>query len=115
MRERKSGQGESRAGGGGGEACAEACWLCLRPLGKRREWHHPLPRSRGGRETVPVHPICHRAIHASFDNAALARMGARPEERAAALRADPAMDRFLRWIAEKPADFHAPTYRRKPG
>jgi len=25
--------------------------------------------------TVPVHPICHRAIHANFTNAQLARIG----------------------------------------
>jgi hypothetical protein len=52
-----------------------------------------------------VHPICHRAIHAHFSNAELARLLPEP----AALRANPAMDRFLSWIAGKPADFHAPT------
>lgn len=91
---------------GTGEAeQAEVCWLCGRPLGRRVERHHPLPRSRGGRETVPVHPICHRAIHASFTNARLALVGAT----AADLAQDPAMARFLRWVANKHADFHAPT------
>ena len=49
------------------------CWLCGRPLGARIEWHHPVPKSRGGRETVAVHPLCHRTIHATFTNAQLAR------------------------------------------
>jgi hypothetical protein len=85
------------------------CWLCGRPLGKRVEWHHPFPKSRGGRETVPVHPICHRAIHAQFTNKELARMAEDGESPAAA----PDMQRFLAWIANKPPDFHAPTRSRR--
>jgi hypothetical protein len=81
------------------------CWLCERPLGDRVERHHPVPRSRGGRDTVPVHPICHRTIHATLSNTELARGYADP----AALRDQPAIAHFLRWIAGKPADFHAPT------
>jgi len=86
-----------------------ACWLCRRPLGTRVEWHHILPKSRGGRETVPVHPICHRTIHANFSNAELARDGGSVD----VLRAQPAVARFLRWIARKPADFHARTAGRR--
>lgn len=82
------------------------CWLCCRPLGARVEWHHPLPKSRGGRETVPLHPICHRTLHVTFANAQLARIG----QNAAALRADPAIARFLAWIACKPPDFHARSF-----
>ena len=93
------------------EASANAgeCWLCLRPLGHRVEWHHPLPKSRGGRDTVPVHPICHRAIHVNFSNAELARLTGGP----ALLRDRPDMARFLRWIAAKPPDFHARTRSRR--
>lgn len=85
------------------------CWLCVRPLGKRIEWHHPLPKSRGGRATVPVHPICHRAIHANLGNVELAKGGGSAE----ALRAHPEIAKFLNWIAGKPADFHARTARRR--
>jgi hypothetical protein len=60
--------------------------------------------------TAPVHPICHRAIHAAFTNAELARIGAEP----ITLRGSAALEPFLRWIAGKPADFHAPTARRRP-
>ena len=83
-----------------------SCWLCERPLGLRVEWHHPKPKSRGGKNTVPLHPICHRAIHAAADNATLARAGT-----LAAIRDWPDIARFLRWIADKPADFHAATRR----
>lgn len=82
------------------------CALCHRPLGTRTEWHHVVPKSEGGRETVPLHPICHRTIHAAADNATLARLG-----NIDAVRALPPVARFVRWIAGKPADFHAPTFK----
>ncbi|MEE4450216.1 HNH endonuclease [Novosphingobium resinovorum] len=85
------------------------CWLCGRPLGRKVEWHHPVPKSRGGRETVPLHPICHRTVHAALTNAQLARM--KPE--AAALLEVEEIGRFVRWVAGKPADFHAPTKRKR--
>lgn len=84
------------------------CWLCERPIGSRYELHHPVPKSRGGRETVPHHRICHRTLHARFTNAELARTGANVE----ALREDAEIARFIRWVGDKPPDFHAPT--RKP-
>lgn len=83
------------------------CWLCSRPLGKRIEYHHPVPKSRGGRETVALHPICHRTLHARFSNVELARIGGE----LATLRTDPGIARFLSWIDGKDPDFHAPTYR----
>ena len=89
------------------------CFLCGRPLGRRVEWHHPVPRSRGGRETVPVHPICHRTIHAILSNRELAYLHADAES----LRAHPEIARFLIWIRDKDPDFHAPTrpHRGKKG
>lgn len=83
------------------------CALCDRPLGLRVEQHHVVPKSEGGRETAPVHPICHRTIHATLTNAELARDYATPD----AVRAHPDMARFLRWVADKPADFHAKVRR----
>lgn len=88
------------------KALIATCWLCERALGARVERHHPLPRSRGGRETVALHPICHRAIHASFANTELQHLRDQP----GALRRNPAVARFLAWIATKPPDFHAPTF-----
>lgn len=85
------------------------CALCGRPLGRRVEWHHVIPKSRGGRETLPLHPICHRAIHANVPNKDLARLYPTLE----ALRARDDIGAFLKWIANKPPDFHAPTHRRR--
>lgn len=85
----------------------DACALCDRPLGRRIEWHHVVPKSEGGRETVPLHPICHRTIHASATNAELARLYPTID----ALREREDIRRFVAWIADKPPDFHAPTRR----
>jgi hypothetical protein len=84
------------------------CALCERALGRRIEWHHVLPRSHGGRITIPLHPICHRAIHAAVPNADLARHHPDLES----LRALPQIARFLAWVGNKSPDFHAPTRRR---
>ena len=83
----------------------ETCALCDRTLGARVEWHHRVPKSEGGTEVVPVHPICHRTIHACVSNRDLATV----YSDMAALRARDDMVRFVRWVAGKPADFHAPT------
>ena len=85
------------------------CALCGRPLGARVEWHHRVPKSKGGTETVPLHPICHRVIHAQVSNHELAGEYEDLEE----LRARDGMQQFLRWIANKPPDFYAPTQRRR--
>jgi hypothetical protein len=66
-----------------------------------------VPKSRGGRETVPVHPICHRLIQRTLTNKELERGFAKAE----ALRAQPELARFIAWVADKPPDFHAPTRR----
>lgn len=89
------------------QADPPACALCGRPLGARVEWHHVVPRSEGGRATVPVHPICHRTIHASVGNVELARIYPDLDM----LRGREDIARFLAWIADKPPDFQAPVRR----
>lgn len=80
-----------------------SCWLCGRPIATRLQWHHPVPKSKKGRGTVPVHPICHKTIHLNFTNAELARIGDDPHE----LLKNPAIAKFVRWIGTKPPDFNA--------
>ena len=82
-----------------------SCWLCGRPFGTLIQLHHPVPKSRKGRGTVAVHPICHKTIHANFSNSELARIG----DDAEVIRAHPAVEKFVGWVANKPPDFHAPT------
>jgi len=86
-----------------------SCWLCGRPIGNVTEWHHPVPKSRGGKERQPVHPICHRTIHANFTNSDLEKRFATVD----ALLAHDEIGRFVDWIANKPPDFNAPTKDRR--
>lgn len=83
----------------------QTCWLCGRPFDTLIQMHHPVPKAKKGKGTVPVHPICHKAIHANFTNGELARLG---DDRARLL-GNAALARFVDWVAGKPPDFHAPT------
>ncbi len=94
----------------GGDAGAQvACALCERPLGQKVEMHHLIPKSMGGRAVVPLHPICHRMIHKTFRERELARSFASIN----ALRSHPDIGQFLRWVANKPADFYRRTAERR--
>ncbi len=81
------------------------CWLCERPIATRLQWHHTVPKAKKGRETVPVHPICHRAIHTNFTNAQLAKIGGNRDK----LLEYEVVAKFIEWVKDKPPDFHAPT------
>ena len=80
-----------------------ACWLCGRPTGKTIVWHHPVPKSRGGRDVVPMHPICQQTLMANFTNSELQRHGSD----VAALLDNPNVRKFVDWVANKDPDFTA--------
>ena len=79
------------------------CWLCSRPTGKTIIWHHPVPKSRGGRDTVPMHPICQQMLITNFTNSELQRHGMEVE----GLLANPTVAKFVNWVANKDPDFTA--------
>ena len=84
-------------------AIVAPCWLCGRPTGKTIIWHHPMPKSRGGRDVVPMHPICQQTLIANFTNSELQRHGMDVE----GLLAEPAVRKFVDWVANKAPDFTA--------
>ena len=84
-------------------ATVAPCWLCGRPTGKTVVWHHPVPKSRGGRDVVSMHPICQQTLIANFTNSELQRHGMNVE----ALLAAPAVRKFVDWVANKDSDFTA--------
>jgi hypothetical protein len=86
-----------------------ACWLCSRPTGKTIVWHHPVPKSRGGRDVVPMHPICQQTLMANFTNSELQRHGHDVD----ALLASPNVRKFVDWIAKKDPDFTATTAKKQ--
>lgn len=85
------------------------CWLCARPTGKTIIWHHPVPKSRGGRDVVPMHPICQQTVTANFTNAELERYGMDVEK----LLANPSVRKFVDWVAKKEPDFTASTTKKQ--
>lgn len=93
------------------EVAAEAppCWLCARSTGKTIVWHHPIPKSRGGRETVPMHPVCQNFLIANFSMSELQRHGMD----AASLLAEPVVAKFVSWIEKKDPDFTAPLAKKQ--
>jgi hypothetical protein len=84
-------------------AAVVPCWLCSRPTGKTIIWHHPVPKSRGGRDTVPMHPICQQSLITNFTNSELQRHGMDVE----AVLATPSVRKFVDWVANKDPDFTA--------
>ncbi|HZF41998.1 MAG TPA: hypothetical protein VEZ48_01150 [Sphingomonadaceae bacterium] len=86
-----------------------ACWLCARATGKTIVWHHPVPKSRGGRDVVPMHPICQQTLTATFTNSELQRHGTDVE----GLLANPAVRKFVDWVANKEPDFTATTTKKQ--
>lgn len=84
-------------------AAPTVCWLCGRPTGKTIIWHHPVPKSRGGRDVVPMHSICQQTLIANFTNSELQRHGMDVE----GLLANPNVRKFVDWVAKKDPDFTA--------
>lgn len=86
-----------------------ACWLCSRPTGKTIIWHHPVPKSRGGRDVVPMHPICQNTLTTNFTNSELERHAMDVD----ALLANPKVRKFVDWVAKKDPDFTAATAKKQ--
>ena len=84
-------------------APAVPCWLCSRPTGKTIVWHHPVPKSRGGRDVVPMHSICQQTLIANFTNSELQRHGMDVQ----GLLDNPKVRKFVDWVANKDPDFTA--------
>ena len=80
-----------------------ACWLCGRPTGKTIVWLHPAPKSRGGRDVVPMHSICQQTLTANFTNSELQRHGME----VAGLLDKPNVRKFVDWVKNKDPDFTA--------
>jgi hypothetical protein len=91
------------------QATIAPCWLCGRSTGKTIVWHHPVPKSRGGREVVPMHPICQQTLTANFTNSELQRNGKDVD----GLLANPAVRKFVDWVANKDPDFTAPQAKKQ--
>ena len=90
-------------------AAVVLCWLCGRPAGQTMVLHHPVPKSRGGTDVVPMHPICQQTLMANFSNSELQRHGMDVE----GLLANPNVRKFVDWVANKAPDFTATTAKKQ--
>jgi hypothetical protein len=78
------------------------CPLCHRPVPRaQQDAHHLVPKSHGGKDTVVLHRICHRQIHALLTESELARHYNTIE----ALQGQTEMIGFLKWVKTKPPAF----------
>ncbi|MBZ5758482.1 MULTISPECIES: HNH endonuclease [Rhizobium] len=78
------------------------CPLCERVIpDDQKDAHHLVPKSKGGKETVYLHRVCHNQIHAIFTDSQLAKKFSTIE----AILEDPAVQTFVAWIKSKPPGF----------
>lgn len=96
-------------------ALVPVCALCGRDIPPEvpQSQHHLIPRLKGGKggETILIHHICHKEIHAVLSEAELARVYNTPQS----LRGHPRLAKFFAWVAKRPPEFMSkvPGGRRK--
>jgi len=67
------------------------------------EDHHLVPKTFKGKETVPVHKICHRKIHSLWTEKELANYYNTLER----IKEHEEIQKFARWVSKKPLDYYS--------
>ena len=79
------------------------CPICNRIIpASQKDAHHLVPKSKGGKSTEYLHRICHKQIHALFNETELAKK----LNNAELLRNHSDMQTFINWVKNKPDDFY---------
>ena len=79
------------------------CPICDRSIPtSQKDAHHLIPRSKGGKSTEFLHKICHKQIHALFNENELAKKF----NTAKSLKEHPDMQIFINWVKNKPDAFY---------
>jgi 5-methylcytosine-specific restriction endonuclease McrA len=87
----------------------EICSLCGRRVPHEMiTLHHLTPKERGGKpeQRVPMCRPCHKQVHALYGNKDLERTYADLP----ALRRDPQLQKFIRWIRKQPPMINVTTH-----
>jgi len=79
------------------------CPICSRSIPEsQKDAHHLIPKSKGGKSTEYLHQICHKQIHALFNENELAKI----LNTAELLRNHSDMQTFINWVKNKPDNFY---------
>lgn len=81
----------------------EHCPLCERILGNKNiDEHHLIPKTFKGTETIFIHKICHRTIHATFTERELEKEFNTIEK----LLTHSTIVKFVKWVKTKPPEYY---------
>lgn len=80
----------------------DKCPICNRELGTNFDEHHLIPKSKGGKEKIKMHKICHRTIHATFKENELSNRYNTIEN----LLSHDKIKSFIKWVRNKPIDYY---------
>ena len=83
-----------------------ALWSANR---QNRRLASPVPKSRGGRDVVVMHPICQQTLMGNFTNSELQRQAMDVD----ALLRNPNVRKFVDSVAKTDPDFNAATAKRQ--
>lgn len=85
------------------------CSICNRPMLKNKfiDEHHLIPKCKNGTygEKVTIHRVCHEKIHSIWSESELASYYHTPDR----ILEHPEIQKFVKWLKRKPADFHTKT------
>lgn len=77
------------------------CPICNRELDDYIEDHHLIPKTFGGKVTIPLHQVCHSKIHHTFSERELEKVYNTIES----LQDHVEIKKFVKWIKNKPCNF----------
>ena len=85
------------------------CPICGREMFKGRfvDDHHLIPKAKKGRygTKITIHRVCHDKIHSLWKESELANY----YNTADRIKEHPEIQKFIKWLARKPADFYIKT------
>lgn len=81
----------------------DICPICSRQLGTVNvDEHHLIPKTFKGKQTVRLHKICHRKIHATWSERELLHVFNTIDS----ILANEEIQKFVKWVAKKPPEYY---------
>ena len=83
----------------------ETCKICNRPLGANIDELHLIPKTFKGKDTITLHKICHRFLHATISEREMVNYYHTIDR---ILERDE-IQKFIKWVSKKPIDYYSGT------